>query len=290
MAEAQRRTFSIARLLLLAWLMTGLLPAHCSGQERLPVSGAATDAGPILSQPNCAVITGYVYHFSGSPWRGGATRTLRRLKANTQRRVGQDGNRLVFDIDGHFSVVDEYVEKITQSYRRGEFNFLCLTGYSWGACISDIADALGTNGISVDLMIYIDPINWSRKGLSYGDVPANVRQAYRFYTNDLFMHSRRHIAPLDPERTACTNLKLATPWFLWPIPLARHLSAPSRVTDLIPELIARAMNGNLDSIRFTKEVGKDESGKPVYEVAKTSGWVLVPADGREPAALSVLAR
>jgi hypothetical protein len=127
-------------------------------------------------------------------------------------------------------------------------------------------------------MIYIDPLNWSKKGLSYGDVPANVRQAYRFYTGDLFMHSRRDIAPMDPGHTTCTNIQLATPWYLWPIPLGRHIYAPSRLTNLIPELIALGVKGDLPSFRFTKVVSVDRSGSPVYRVGKASGWMVAPAD------------
>jgi hypothetical protein len=216
----------------------------------------------------------HVYHFSGSPWRGGATRTVRKLKAETEKRIANMGGRLMFDGDGHYKVRDEYVEKILKNCRSGEFNYLCLIGYSWGACITDVAAALGEQGIPVDLMIYIDPLNWSKKGLSYGDVPANVRQAYRFYTGDLFMHSRRDIAPMDPVHTICTNVQLSTPWYLWPMPLGRHIYAPSRLTDLIPELIAFGAKGDLPSFRFTKVVGMDRSGSPIYRAGKTSGWMV----------------
>ncbi len=228
------------------------------------------------------MVSGRAYHFNGSPIRYGSTRSIGALKVETERRAAAAGNTLVFDIHGHFSKVDDYVRKIAADYEEESVDFLCLTGYSWGSCVNDVAAALEKRHIPVDLLIYIDPINWTARRLSYGDVPRNVRRAYRFFTSDIMIHSRRDIAAVDPVDTQCWNVRVKTPWLLWPIPLGRHMSAPGRLTPLIAELIVQAMNGNADAVHFTKQVGVDRTGAPVYEVSKMNGWLVAPEPTRWP--------
>ena len=272
-------------------LVLGVIAAFTLGAhgQSAEANGQSRRRDAHIAQPSSVlgtsrrVVSGRVYHFNGSPIRYGSTRSIGALKAETERRAAASGNTLVFDIGGHFSKVDDYVRKIAADYEGSGVDFLCLTGYSWGSCVNDVAAALEQRHIPVDLLIYIDPINWTARRLSYGDVPRNVRRAYRFFTSDLMVHSRRDIAAVDPADTQCWNVRVKTPWYLWPIPLGRHISAPGHLTALIAELIVQAMNGSPDAIRFTKQVGIDRTGTPVYEVSKTNGWlVTMPEPTRRP--------
>lgn len=85
---------------------------------------------------------------------------------------------------------------------------LILVGHSWGADDSiRIAEALKTEGITVDLLITIDPV-------TPPDVPDNVLRVYNIYKShpgtDALPFWRG--VPIDPKTTKCplTNIDLRT--------------------------------------------------------------------------------